>query len=443
MRTTLFHRLPRAFGRAPLTLAVLVGACVPEVQASNHVADVRVVLDADAQVGANRALVDIEVCDATGAACMQVPRVLLDTGSTGLLLRQSAWSQLHQPLHRLYSSRGPWGQCARFDKVAGWSWVAWGVVGFGGLRTVEPIPVGLMVNDGPMPPDCDLGLPDAGLPADINGILGVAPARTFCGGFPGGLCPVGWRASAYYTHDEHRGTWHAVQPPGGVDLANPVAHFPPGYDDGIVLRMPSLADRIPASADALHGELHLGVAASHAELFGSRAHCECGTTLDTQIPGAIHLGALRLDGPIAIDSGAAANLLPHALSCFGKDCPGTPCQGLDDAVITVGFGDLAHVLLPDGDVAKVAIERPPWFRLGVSNLDGVAPGWAAHDAITGFRDGTLPVLGMPFFYGRTIGFGIAGTQAPSGDVYPDGYVLIADTPVARPAMRRRARSASP
>ncbi|OIQ89061.1 hypothetical protein GALL_290520 [mine drainage metagenome] len=403
-------------------------ACAVGAQASDRVAEVSVLLDPALDVGRNRPLVDVTVCNATGDECQIVQRVLLDTGATGLMLKPAVWSNWRTPLHRLHSPGGPWGFCARFEQIVVWSWLAWAHVGIAGLRTLEPIPIGLIVNAGVAPPDCDPTDVDAALPGDINGILGVAAPRSYCAGFPGGRCPIGWSQSAYYTLHSSSGYWQAAQPPPSVDLANPIAHFAYGYNDGIVLRMPALR-RIAPGARALRGELHLGVAASLAALFPAAPLPEYPTLFDSHIAGTIRVGARSCEGYLGVDSGAAFNQLPHALTCAGRDCVTQPCRGFECGAATLTLGEIGSWQQLGGVLVPSVIARSLPLKLKIADADELGVDWGAHDGATHFVDGLVPTLGMPFLYGRTLAVGISGSAAPSGRMYPFGYLLIADNPL--------------
>ena len=412
-------------------LLVAVLSCGVGAQASDRFADVSILLDRSLDVGSNRPLVDLTVCDATGARCQAVPRVLLDTGSTGLMLKKAVWSSMPMPLHRLHSPAGPWGLCARFDGLDVWSWMAWAQVEIAGLRTLEAIPLALIDDAAQAPPACRATDGGAELPGDVNGILGVGAPRRYCLNFAGGLCPFGSATSAYYTLHSSDGHWEAAQPPSSVDLANPVAHFPPGYNDGIVLRMPALK-RAQARGGALHGELHFGVASSRHALFPPAALAEIPAAFDSHVAGTMTVGAARYQGMICVDSGTAYTALPHRLTCLGRACR-KPCgHRIEQVAAYVAFGELESGERVEGGSASNGLAHRPRFCLPLADLETLtemAGDWGACDAAAQIEDHDFPVLGMPFLFGRTLGIGIGGSTAPSGRVYPRGYLLIADNPL--------------
>ena len=414
--------------------------CGAGAQASDRVADVSILLDRSLDVGNNRPLVDITVCDATGAHCQAVPRVLLDTGSTGLMLKKAVWSGLPMPLHRLHSPAGPWGLCARFDGLAVWSWIAWAQVEIAGLRTLEAIPLGLMDDAAQAPPACRATDGSGSLPGDVNGILGVGAPRRFCLNYAGGQCPLGRLTSVYYTLHSSDGHWEAAQPPSSVDLPNPVAHFPPGYNDGIVLRMPAL-EHAQVSGGALHGELHFGVASSRHALFPPSALREFPAAYDTHVTGTLYVGAARYQGMIGVDSGTTYTVLPHRLTCLGRDCRKPVGHRIDPVAAYVAFDELESPEGGEGGAARHAAAHRSRFCVALADLETLtetAGDWGACDAAAQIEEHDLPVLGMPFLFGRTLGIGLGGTAAPSGRVYPRGYLLIVDTPVAAAGVARAA-----
>lgn len=422
-------------------LLVAALSCGAGAQASDRVADVSILLDRSLDVGNNRPLVDIIVCDATGARCQSVPRVLLDTGSTGLMLKKAVWSSLPMPLHRLHSPAGPWGLCARFDGLAVWSWIAWAQVEIAGLRTLEAIPLALIDDSAQAPPACRAIDGSGNLPGDVNGILGVGAPRRFCLNFEGGQCPLDGPSSVYYTLHSSDGHWEAAQPPSSVDLPNPVAHFPPGYNDGIVLRMPALK-HAQASGRALHGELHFGVARSRNALFPPAALAEIPAAFDSHFAGTLTIGAAHYQGMLSVDSGTAYTALPHQLACLGRDCRKPGGHRIDQVAAYVAFGGIESRERVEGGAASNGVAHPPRFCLPLADLETLAEtagDWGACDAAAQIEDLVdLPVLGMPFLFGRTVGIGIGGSTAPSGRVYPRGYLLIVDTPVAAAGVARGA-----
>ena len=419
-------------------LLVAALSCGAGAQASDRVADVSILLDRSLDVGNNRPLVDITVCEASGVRCRKVHRVLLDTGSTGLLLKKAAWSSLPMPLHRLHAPDGPWGLCARFDGIDVWSWLGWAQVEIAGLRTLEAIPLALIDDAAQAPPACHASGSSGNLPGDINGILGVGAPRRYCLNFEGGRCPLDESSSVYYTQHASDGHWEAAQPPSSVDLPNPVAHFPYGYDDGIVLRMPALRNT-RVRGGALHGELHFGVAISRDALFPPGALAEIPADFDTHVAGVLTVGAGRYEGLLAIDSGAAHIALPHRLICLEGDCGQPPGHRIEAVAACVEFGAVESWAQVEGGVAPNVAAHPPDFGLALADLHTLAEisgDWAACDAAANLEEQDLPVLGMPFLFGRTVAIGIGGSMAPSGRVYERGYLLMADNP-PRPARASR------
>ena len=174
------------FKLCAVAVAAFLGCAHPALGADGEVA-VRVDLDIEHPLF-NRPLVTVSICPqppaAGGKGCVEVPDVLLDTGSSGMLLRRSALKELDglKP-----DDAYPYAHCSRFSESTPFGVVIQAWVGLGERYTVAPIAIGLVGGDGMAPPaGCrPHGDPNpdhdhdhdhdnlTGLPAGINGILGV------------------------------------------------------------------------------------------------------------------------------------------------------------------------------------------------------------------------------------------------------------------------------
>ena len=124
----------------------------------------------------NRPLVTVSVClqqpEADGKGCIEVPDVLVDTGSTGLLLRRSALQGLEglEPAEAgEYAFRNRYVSAPEYAALI----PAW--IGLGQLYTQAPIGIGLLGSEGEQPSAGGSAEGVAGILKHYNGILGIAP----------------------------------------------------------------------------------------------------------------------------------------------------------------------------------------------------------------------------------------------------------------------------
>ena len=418
----------------PSLIASAVLIChAPAALSAGAALPVDVALDPDHPALFNRPRVTVTVCEAAPqpgsmTGCVEVPNVLLDTGSTGLVLSAVALPRgafLPPAPHAKGLPRRDIHYCGRFrsDVVWGHAISAW--VGLGDLYTTRPIGIALLR---PLPDDRPSGCrpPWAtgdnysvnDLPAGINGILGVAPSPNTCSLFRDGLCPTSDDHAPFYEREHGRkrrdkGGWKPVVPPPELELVNPVAAFPVGANDGVVLHMGALGPAEHKAARAT-GTLHLGVEAWSGELFPR-------PTQRIDLKNPMRLLPATIDHPKRAsscqaaawpDSGTSYIMAPKAFS-----------------VSVPAKGPASWSLWLDSNTAADAVVRHGPYDLRFVGPGGGSGTGARRAAVeTVYKSGNVLLLGMPFFYGRSIAFGIAEDPRQVLDRTPaPGFLMIGDT----------------
>ena len=397
----------------------IVGCASSALAAEGEVA-VRVDLN-PAHALFNRPLVTVSVClqqpEAGGKGCIEVPNVLVDTGSSGLLLRRSALQGLDglKPAGEYeYAFRNRYVSAPEYGALT----PAW--IGLGQLYTQAPIGIGLLGGDGDQP--SAVGSADdadgvAGVLKHFNGILGIAPQPTDCPTGADCTCAKATEVARYYRRvpGSDGPGWEGPQAAPAYELSNPVAALPSGYEDGFVLRIDA-PDSAALQAGVASGTLLLGFERWREPLFGEQApriplfssswwfmatHGEPG-----QPPDLLTLP----------DSGSAATLAPARYKPASTDTNAAPARQLPLFFDVHGAGPAAPYgpfTVELAEAGSAAIEGRPLSTLA-----------------TRFHDGDLLMsLGMPFFYGRTIAFRLPEDPRAVSDRAPEpGCLMIAPAP---------------
>ncbi|MBN3811537.1 DUF3443 family protein [Paraburkholderia sp. Ac-20347] len=349
----------------------------------------------------NVPLVSVTVCQPGSSGqknCATIDNVLLDTGSFGLRLYASAIpaaTLAALPIQRDDASGTNVAACGMFG--SGYTW--------GSLRNADvklsreiaasvPIQViGDPVIVSSAPSSCvyndSLNTTDA--LGGVNGILGVGVARNDCGA----ACVSSAQAGYYYA-DAAPATPIAM--PLANQVTNPVALFPVD-NNGLIVDMPAID---ATGALATSGTVTFGV----------------GTQSNNALPGT---------GTTILATDRWGNFSGSVAG--GSTVPAF----IDSGSNTLGFEDWA---LPQyqGFYAPVsAIQRAlalsdstgaaATASIGIGNARTLlATRYTAFSTLGSFLGQTLD-LGMPFFYGQRVWYGIEGTRASANVTGP--YVSFA------------------
>ena len=341
----------------------------------------------------NQPLVDVTVCNAA-QQCRIVPNVLLDTGSSGLHLARDTLAGLQ--LDPVLDLEGrPLAQAAYFGSGGLWGTLHSAQVRLGDVTTTQAIPIQLY--DAPrlferLPAEYRKHDARKRFLKMANGILGVSPWRYSPGDY------FALRASDDIDLDSD---WVSVQIDTTRQMANPIAHFPAPYNNGSVIQLPQV-DWFNGQ-EQVQGRLGLGIGPSTEALFPPGAR-RISHELDPYSEFPAQLGGRSIR--VLVDSGNTAlsfDLEPHGIPSPAPDDP-----YFDPPALT----PLALTVISEGK--EIALSRP----LYIGPSDHVLKTWSHGYAVLPMlvtkpksKYGTQ-VLGLPFFYGRTVATGLHGTVNP-------------------------------
>jgi hypothetical protein len=355
--------------------------------------------------------------------CDTIPNVLVDTGSVGLRLLSSAVSV------PLPSVDGPSGgvlqECIQFASFAYvWGPVASASIGITGSGEVATQVPGQAANSGvpiqiiaaspsaPVPSNCLATAPSPGLTTDMNtlqtlggnGILGIGTIPQDCGSY----C-VTEAANQYYVCPNNECTESVV--PLQHQLWNPVSAFSSSDTNGELITLPSVAG---TGAGSVTGSLTFGIGTQSNNAIGAAQVYETdeyGNFPEVVLNGVTY--ASPNNGSF-IDSGSTDIFFSdaHSLASTGiVECSGG-YEGYYCPTSTILFTATVY--------GSNNVSGPVQFNIAnaVSLFD---TGNAAFNDVGG-DSGSGPStdyvdLGLPFFLGRSIYVGIAGSNA----TYPNGF----------------------
>lgn len=352
----------------------------------------------------NKLLVSVTVCQPGTAICRVVDKVMLDTGSVGLRLHSSALSGFLDNLASDQVDGSTIGECAVFG-----NFYTWGTLRTADVRMSGASASGLRLqiyDDSSLPPastsGCDTlygGLSDP-VPSSFqfNGILGVKGARVdnqryfVCSG--GNCVP--------HTQD------------ASSQLPNPVPLLSTD-NNGFVIQMPPLPNTGVASAN---GALVFGINTRFNNQLATNSPAPSMIPLDSQLGFQLSVGGNAHEA--LIDSGTSVLALPGLAipTCAGSQ-PARYCPANEIAVPILAKASSEAILvvsavLQIGNAAAVLGTGNAAFN----NVATVIP-----SALAGFSIGAL--IGVPFFFGRSIYFSVDGqTTTVGGATWRKAFVAF-------------------
>jgi Protein of unknown function (DUF3443) len=396
----------------------------------------------------NGLYVTVTVCQHGTATCIPINNVQVDTGSIGLRLVPSALGSV--TLTPITVTGSPLEECIQYgDTSYSWGPLEFADVQIGG-ETASNIPVQLLGQVSAPPPSatnptaggvsCLETTPNSTLPGTppgnedtvatlgSNGILGIGGFIFDCGnscttvsftaGYPYYICP--------------NGTCQAVGAPTVDQAVNPVAQFTGSDNNGVMITLPTVTS---TGAVSVSGTMNFGIATRTDNALGSAiiyALDACGNFPTVNFGGNSYTDTQCTNNTGGLggflDTGSNALYVSDAntLKSFGiSDCPsstggsGFYCVNGGMATLSnanlVGFGGVgsANISLNINDATTLFSTNNAVFNdLGSDSMLGGNPS-------TDFWD-----LGLPFFLGRTVFVGIAGTAMPAGVNAPNGFVAF-------------------
>ncbi|MGO8790619.1 MAG: DUF3443 family protein, partial [Terriglobia bacterium] len=382
----------------------------------------------------NALFTSVTVCLPGTHDCQTIPDILVDTGSVGFRVLNSALTTV--PATELQTVRDSHQnqiqECIQFgDTSYTWGPVLLADVVMGG-ETAPSVPIQVMgdtTNIVPAPSCLTLGNGpslDTVAALGANGILGVG---TGVGGSPHGFpqdcgpdCAGGQTFTPYPYYVCPDGTCQTVAVPVAQQVANPVAFF--GKDNnGVEILLPSIASTgapsLPyISADGTGlipaGLLIFGIGTESNNALGSATLYAADA--NGNFPSITYNNASYTSEGF-LDSGSNALYVLDAQTLDIQDC--------FDSSYYCPSSPLALPLTFNG-----ANGSSGTVTLNIDNADTLfttSPGFAAFNNLGGPSGTGLSTdyfdLGLPFFFGMPNGVfvGIAGTTVPNNATAPNGY----------------------
>jgi hypothetical protein len=350
---------------------------------------------------ANIAGVSVTICVSGTTNCQTIDNIQLDTESFGLRLASAAANQLLNALPHVVIAGNQVAECTAFADGYTWGSIRTADVKIGG-ETAAAIPiqiVGDMPQSAVLTGGCSTGALEL-TPADLgaNGILGVGVAPTDCGA----LCanpPAG--NSSYYSCPSGANCVQTVLPIA-QQVANPVAKFPKD-NNGVILSMPAIG---PTGQATVTGTVTFGINTQ-----SNNAMPATVTKLTTNPFGDVN--ATFNGNPVTafFDSGSNAY--------FFTDGTLPACTGNTSAFYCPASTVIRTVNVASFNQSTSGAPNGKPLSMSVGNASQLLANgnYALNDLAGSLGNGASFVdLGMPFFYGQTVYYGM--DQSSSGGSSP-------------------------
>jgi hypothetical protein len=367
-----------------------------------------------------------KVCAPGSSTCVTIDGLLVETGATGLRVFDSDVASLHLPAVNA-SSGSPAYDCVAFgDGTYIWGSVQQADVVLGG-ETASKIPIHVISSTDNAPASCSNGGSinlNTAIALGAKGILGIGFEPTDCFFDNQSTCDASDGLTtppfpAYYTCN---GTDCA---PAFIakanQVANPIAHFPKD-NNGFIVDLPAATKPMVT----LTGSLIFGIGTeSNNQLTSDATVITMACDAFTTIFGNQTLGITNkttCDGPYStIDSGSNGIYFPNIPNL--PLCPTSTTSG-----------DLSSLYCPDSTVTLAATitgqdgkSKAADFKVD-NGQQLITSAATAPDAVLPTLGGKMDfgsgvVWGLPFFYGRSVYFTIAGQTAPSGAPAPPWFAF--------------------
>lgn len=367
----------------------------------------------------NAAFASATIC-APGSAsnCVTIDNLLVDTGSNGLRVFDSAVSSLNLPAANAANGSAAYDCVSFVDGTFLWGAVQQADVKLGG-ETAPGVPIQVISSSGnSVPSSCSNGGVNDNSVQQLgaSGILGVGVEPTDCFGGGGSPCdPSSGLSSppsaAYYTCDSS-GTCNSAFVAAANQVANPIALFAKD-NNGVIVELPAAS----SSTGSMDGSLVFGIGtesnnnlASGTTVF-TLACDEFTTVLSGQSFGITNPATCAGAGSF-IDSGSNALYFPNAPNI--QECS----QSLDNGALSGLYCPNTTENLSATNEGENGTSKPTNFIVtSAENLlptsptasNAVQPGMAGTNASGYGFD-----WGLPFFYGVNVYNAIEGEPMPNG-----------------------------
>jgi hypothetical protein len=339
---------------------------------------------------ANGVFADVTVCVPGTSTCQTISDVLVDTGSSGLRILNTA-IQLTLPAQNA-TNGNPLVECAQFADGFTWGPVKLADVKLAG-ESASNVPIQIIdPTTFAIPTACsNTGAPENTLSTLLaNGILGMGNFRQDCG--PGCVTP-GFHfyfACSSSTCTETGATLTQ-------QLQNPVWMFS-SDNNGVVIQLPQIA---ASGAPSASGSIIFGIGTQSNNALGS-------ATILTLAPNGTFsttLGATTYSGSF-MDSGSNGTFFLDSATTGIPDCPGGNsgfyCPTATQNLSATNRGANAATTVVNFSVANALtlFSNNGGNNFAFGNLAGANP--SSFD------------WGLPFFFGRTVFTAIEGQSTPGG-----------------------------
>ena len=363
----------------------------------------------------NEPLVSVTICTpnhTSSSQCQVVSNILLDTGSSGLRIFNSAIGSnvvLNQLMISTPVGTKSLAECATFGTGADWGSVKTGDLIFGG-QTASNIPIHVIdINYASIPSGCSEESPDTDpCSAGYNGILGVAPLIADCGANcastddtvnPGSYFGCD-STGCYNASHGNCGTDHTCvfTVSTGAQVSNPVTSFSSPFNNGVSISLPNIG---ASGASGVTGTLTLGIQAATAPS-GVFAIDPNGATdnnyldFNTTFNGIVYGYQSTNNTTAFLDSGSNGIFYPGNLTVC-SDASSFYCPASTQNLNATMSGYQGS---PSSSVS-----------FSVANTDALGnTGNSAFSNLGGPSNSSFD-WGLPFFFNRTVYIGIDGTSA--------------------------------
>lgn len=349
--------------------------------------------------------------------CVTVNGLLVDTGSTGLRVLQSAVSSLNLPTVNASNGSAAYDCVSFVDDSYLWGPVQQADVTLGG-ETASKLPLQIISTSTDVPTSCSNGstmnentLASLG----ANGLLGVGTEPTDCFYQGASVCSPSYGLSsppypAYYTCS---GTSCSPAFVATSDqVSNPVVLFP-SDNNGVIVELPAVS----GSAATISGSLVFGIGTESNNQLPSGATIftltcdDFTTTFDGQTYGITNPTSCAGTGSF-IDSGSNGLYFPNAANL--PLCPTNTAVGdLSSFYCPASTDNISATQQGAGGTSKSV-------SFSVQNAESLFTSSSTEsDAALSGLAGTNPSgvgfdWGLPFFYGVNLYSSIDGESVPSG-----------------------------
>jgi hypothetical protein len=366
----------------------------------------------------------VKVCLPGTQTCQTIPDVLVDTNSVGLRVLNSVLTTV--PATELGTIKDSAGnqvqECVQFPDTS----YVWGSVLIAGVaiagETVASVPIQVIGDTRfPVPAsNCLSSGPGPSLDTvaalGANGILGVGTTVQDCG--PN--CAAGQTFSGYPYYVCPNNVCQPAYVPVAQQVANPVAFFAKD-NNGVMIVLPSISaagapslpyTNAPGTSTVPAGLLVFGIGTESNNALGSATLY--ATDVNGNFAKVVYKGVTYTSGGF-LDSSSNALYVSDPQTLGILDCADNPyyCPNSTTSVSLTNYGT-------NGTSGTVT--------LNIANADtllGNNPGYAAFNNLAGASGTGVATdyfdLGLPFFFGRTVFVGIAGTTVPNNVSAPNGY----------------------